>query len=170
MQIENGVNGYLYPKERVRMITHIITKALSDGKFSLFSQRMASIGQNHAKNLMSRQSIEGYINLLENIVQFPSESVKPNMTEIPSYLKEQWQWRHFENLTSVYYMEEEDSREEQVLEKYEKEWLKVETEGKNGNFSYSKGDDVFVAIAWEEEKKIEMANIRKLLEEDEVIV
>lgn len=167
MQIENGVNGYLYPKQKVRMITHIITKALSDGKLSLFSQRMASIGQNHAKNLMSRESIEGYINLLENVVQFPSEAVKPNLIEIPSHLKEQWQWRRFENLTSVYYVE--DSREEQILQKYEKEWLKIETDGQNGNLSYSKGDDVFVAIAWEEEKKIEMANIRRQLEEDEVI-
>lgn len=169
MQIENGVNGYLYPKEKVGMITRIITIAMSDGKLSLFSKRMASIGQNHAKNLMSRQSIEGYINLLENIVQFPSEAVNPNLREIPSHLKEQWQWRHFENLTSVFYIEE-DSREEQILLKYEKEWLRIESEGHNGNLSYSKGDDMFVAITWEEEKKIEMANIRRRLEEDEVIV
>ncbi|KAJ4797339.1 UDP-Glycosyltransferase superfamily protein [Rhynchospora pubera] len=165
--IENGVNGYLYPKERVGIIPRIILKALSDGKLSLFSQRMASIGQNHVKNLMSCQSIEGYINLLENIVHFPSEAVKPNLREVPSNLKEQWQWHHFENLTSTFYIEE-DSREEQILQKYEKEWLRTETEGHNSNLSYSRVDEVFVSIAWEEEKKIEMANIKRLLEEDEL--
>ncbi|KAJ3671055.1 hypothetical protein LUZ60_008481 [Juncus effusus] len=155
--VENGVNGYIYPQENMGALTKIISQTLSEGQISLFAKRVALIGQNHAKNLLASQTIQGYIDLLENVIRFPSETRKPNPgIGIPDKLRNQWQWGLVGDFREAVYLEE------RVLGEVEKE------KGQSGNFS-SKGDyEALAAVDWEEEKRIEMATIKRRLEEEEL--
>nr|CAD1834055.1 unnamed protein product [Ananas comosus var. bracteatus] len=134
--VDDRVNGYLFPKENVGMLTQALLQAVSNGKLSLFAQRVASIGKAHARNLLASESIEGYAVVLENVIKLPSEFASPRtFEEIPSGLKEQWQWNLQMN---------------------------------NSANTTSNLDEAFSSMAWEEAKKIEMANARRRVEEEEL--
>ncbi|CAA6671588.1 unnamed protein product [Spirodela intermedia] len=153
--IDDGVNGYLFPKKNVAMLTEILSQVISDGKLSFSAKNVGSIGKAQGMNLMVSESIEGYAFLLEHIVKLPSEAASPKtVAEIPSRLKEEWLWYLLEDLTSRNGGDRE-SRLDDVLDEMERQW----------NATYL---DIFSPINWAEEKLIEMLNTRKRLEEDEL--
>lgn len=148
------------------MLTQALLQAVSNGKLSLFAQRVASIGKAHARNLLASESIEGYAVVLENVIKLPSEFASPRtFEEIPSGLKEQWQWNLFENITDIERLNSSFSSY-RILDRLEEELLRSQMN--NSANTTSKLDEVFSSMAWEEAKKIEMANARRRVEEEEV--
>ncbi|XP_010917137.1 uncharacterized protein [Elaeis guineensis] len=163
--VDDRVNGYLFPKKNVGMLTQLVLQVVSNGKLSLLAQKIASIGKVDARNLMATESIQGYALLLENILKFPSEISSPkDAKEIPLILKEEWQWHLFENIADTNNLSR-SLRSEKILDKLEEEWSHSQME----NSSALKFDEAFSSTAWEEEKRIEMFNARMRLEEEELM-
>ncbi|MQM10375.1 hypothetical protein Taro_043271 [Colocasia esculenta] len=165
-KIDDGVNGFLFPKENIGMMTQILSQVLSNGKLSLSAQNAGSVARVHAKNLMVSETIEGYVSLLEHVVKFPSEVASPKtVADIPLRLKKEWQWHLFENL-SYSHDPNKQNKNYGILDKLEEQWNVSHME--NAVNTTRMVDDAFSPIDWAEEKLIEMVNTRKRLEEEEL--
>lgn len=87
------MNGYIFPKDNIRVLRQIILEVISNGKLSPLARNIASVGRSTAKNLMVSEAIDGYATLLQNIIKLPSEVAPPKaVSEISHHVKEQWQW------------------------------------------------------------------------------
>nr|GMD31581.1 Phosphatidyl-myo-inositol mannosyltransferase [Ipomoea batatas] len=160
--IDDRVNGYLYPKQNVEVLTQIMAQAVANGKLSLLARNAASIGKQTARNVMVSESVEGYALLLENILRFSSEAANPqSVTKIPLKLKSEWQWHLFEAIDTEH-TQNRTWRTYMSLNKLEKQWNHTEKE------SSVAMSDTFVYSIWEEEKYIQMANRMKRREDDEL--
>ncbi|KAG1367724.1 D-inositol 3-phosphate glycosyltransferase [Cocos nucifera] len=164
--VDDRVNGYLFPKKNIGMLTEIMFQAVSNGKLSLSAQKIASIGKVHARNLMASESIKGYALLLENILKFSSEIASPKAAEeIPLKLKEEWQWHLFENVSDAKNLNR-SFKSYKLLDKLEEQWSGSQMESSANTTLMI--DEAFSSISWEEEKRIEMVNFRSRLEEEEL--
>ncbi|KAJ6344063.1 hypothetical protein OIU76_005736 [Salix suchowensis] len=75
--VDDRVNGYLFPKENLKVLTQIVLQALSKGTLSPSAHNIVSMGKNTAKNFMVLETVEGYATLLENVLELPSEVAPP---------------------------------------------------------------------------------------------
>ncbi|KAL6311540.1 hypothetical protein AAG906_005020 [Vitis piasezkii] len=161
--VDDRVNGYLFPKEKISVLTQVILQMISEGKLSPLVHNIASLGKSTAKNLMVMETVEGYASLLENLLKFPSEVASPKaVTEIPPKLKEEWQWNLFAASGHSTYTNR-TSRSHRFLDKFEEQWSQSQTGG-SGSVTT---DESFPYSIWEEEKLIGIANAKKRREEDE---
>ncbi|KAL6958627.1 hypothetical protein U1Q18_047422 [Sarracenia purpurea var. burkii] len=163
--VNDRVNGYLFPKENMRVLTQILLQVVSKGKLSHLARNIASMGKLTAKNLMVLETVEGYGSLIENVLKLPSE-VAPSkaVTEIPSKLKEVWQWKLFESIADSAYRNR-TLRSHEFLEKLEKQWNRTQTESSSAVIDTN---ETFLYSIWEEEKYIQMDNTRRRREEEEL--
>lgn len=163
--IDDRVNGYLFPKEDIRVLTQIMFQMISHGKLSLLALNAASIGRGTARNLMVSESKAGYISLLENILTFPSEVAVPETAkEMLTKLKAEWQWHLFEAIADTHY-QNKTWMIQKILDKVEKQF--DHTHWENSMLSITT-NDTFLYSIWEEQKQIEMANTRRKREDDEL--
>lgn len=160
------MNGYLYPKENIIVLSQIVQQVVSKGKLSPVARNVASIGRGAAKNLMVQESVEGYALLLENVLRLPSEVAPPkSIAEIPLKLKEEWQWHLFEAVSNLKNLST-TLRSGIFLDNFEKQW----NQSQRGKvLPITAADNSFIYSIWEEEKQIEIANSRKRREEEEVM-
>lgn len=164
--IVDTVNGFLYSKEDVDVLKQILLQVISRGDLSPLAQEIASVGREHAKNLMVSDTIHSYALLLESVIKFPSEIAFPKaVIGISSRLRGEWQWHLFENFTDVNNLNKA-SASYGILDKVEEQWNLTHNEASANNTSGV--DEAFSLIAWEEEKLIEMVNARKRLEDEEL--
>ncbi|KAF8413260.1 hypothetical protein HHK36_001236 [Tetracentron sinense] len=163
--VDDRVNGFLFPKENIGVLTQVLFQVISKGKLSPLARNIASIGKGPARNLMVLETIEGYASLLENVLKLPSEVAPPKaVTEIPPRLKEEWQWHLFEGIIDLKYLNR-TLRNYSFLDKVEEQWNYTQMESSGAT---SAMDEAFSYTDWEEEKSIEMANARKRREEEEL--
>ena len=164
-QINDGVNGYIFPKKNVAMITEILSQVISDGKLSSSAQKIGSKGKEQGKNLMVSESVIGYAFLLENIIRLPSATASPKtVAEIPSRLMEKWLWYLFEDLAHAN-GGDRGKKVDRVLDTIESQW-NATSEGSLGTGGVLA--EAFSPINWVEENRAEIINTLKRLEEDEV--
>lgn len=163
--VDDRVNGYLFPKENVNVLAQIMLQVVSNGELSLLARKAASVGQRAARNLMVSESVEGYAQLLENILGFPSEVAYPKaVTEIPEKPKAEWQWQLFEAIEAKY-SQNNSLKTSKYLNEFERQWNPTQREGsaavveKNEDFLYS---------IWEDHRSTEIANVRKRREDEEL--
>ncbi|KAK1320263.1 Plastidial pyruvate kinase 2 [Acorus calamus] len=122
--VNDRVNGYLFPKENIGLLTETLFQVISGGKLSRSAQNIALVGKENATNLMVSEAIEGYASLLENVLQLPSEISSPKaVAEIPEHMKD-WQWILFKDLTDLKYMNG-TSNGYRILDKLEEQWFAV---------------------------------------------
>ncbi|OVA16537.1 Glycosyl transferase [Macleaya cordata] len=163
--VDDRVNGYLFPKENIGILTQVLFQAISNTKLSPLARNIASIAKDPARNLMVSETIEGYAFILEKVLKFPSEVAPPKaITDIPPRLKEEWQWHLFEEIESPKYLNR-TLRSYSFLDKVEELWNESHME--NSGFT-SAISEAFSYTDWEEEKAIEMINARKRREEEEL--
>ncbi|CAL9755317.1 unnamed protein product [Musa acuminata subsp. burmannicoides] len=161
--VVNGMNAYLFSKEKVDTLSKILLEVVSNGKLSLSAQQVASDGKRHARNLMATETIQGYVSLLEKVVKFPSEIAPPKpIEEIPVKLREEWQWDLFLNIRGMDNLNGSFKRYK-MLDKVEEQFNQRNSANTSANF-----DEAFSSIAWEEEKIIEMMNAKRRIEEEEL--
>lgn len=159
------MNGYLFPKEDIGVLTEIMFQLVSNGKHSLLARNAASISKRTAKNLMVSESVEGYASLLENMLMLPSEvAVSHAAKEIPTELKAEWQWHHFEAITDGQ-SPNKSARIHKSLDKVEKQF---NTTHKENSLASIPTNDTFLYGIWEEQKYVDMANMRKRRQDEEV--
>ncbi|KAL5989279.1 hypothetical protein ACLOJK_010169 [Asimina triloba] len=164
--VDDRVNGFVYPKENMSVLTQILFQVVSKGKLTPLAQQIASIGQAHAKNLMVSETVEGHALLLESVLKLPSEVAFPkSAVEIPPKLKEEWQWKLFKELGGSGYLNR-TFRTNGFLNHVEESFIHAH-EGRFPNLSGTV-DDVFSSSDWEVEKIIEKENARKRREEEEL--
>ncbi|KAI3449229.1 hypothetical protein Pfo_005894 [Paulownia fortunei] len=161
--VSNKVNGYLFPKEDMRVLTQIMFQMVSNGKLSLTAHNVASIGKRTAKNLMVSESVEGYASLLENILTLPSEVAVPKAAKnIPMKLKAEWQWHLFEASADTHSLNKTRMK---FIDKVERQFN--HTHGENP-MALIAPNDTFLYTIWEEQKYIDMVNMRKRREDEEL--
>ncbi|XP_031278478.1 uncharacterized protein LOC116136938 isoform X1 [Pistacia vera] len=163
--VDDRVNGYLFPKENLRVLTQIMLQVIANGKLSPLAHNVASIGRGTVKNLMVLETIEGYGLLLENVLKLPSEVAMPKaIKELPPKFKEEWQWQLFEAFSNSTY-EERASRSDRFLKQVEGQWnLTLRESYGTVPATY----DSFSYEIWEEEKSLGIFNMRKRREEEEL--
>ena len=159
------MNGYLFPKENLKVLTQIVLQAISKGTPSPSAHNIASMGKNTSKNLMVLETVEGYATLLENVLELPSEVTPPKaVSEIPPKLKKEWCWNLFKAFLNSTH-EDIALKSSEYLNKVEEQWNHEQRESSgliaatNDSFSYD---------IWEEEKNTLMLNTRKRREDEEV--
>ncbi|KAL5792306.1 hypothetical protein ACOSP7_000900 [Xanthoceras sorbifolium] len=163
--VDDRVNGYLFPKENIRILTQIILQVISKGKLSPLARNIASIGRGTVKNLMVWETIEGYALLLENVLKLPSEVALPKaIKELSPKLKEEWQWHLFETFLNSTY-EDRTLRSDRFLNQVEEQWNQTQRESYG---TMPATDDSFLYAIWEEEKSTVTFNTRKRKEEEEL--
>lgn len=159
------MNGYLFPKEDIKVLTQIMFQMISNGKLSLLARSAASVGKQTAKNMMVPDCVEGYASLLEKIIVFPSEvSVSRAAKDISAKWKAEWQWHYFESIADTH-SPNEISITYEVLDKTEKQFNHTHKENMMASITTN---DTFLYSIWEEHKHIEMANMIKRREDEEV--
>ncbi|KAL6842762.1 hypothetical protein ACP4OV_027606 [Aristida adscensionis] len=164
--IYDGVNGLLFPRKNIGMLTHVLRQAVSNGKLSVSGQKIATAGKAHAKNLMASETIEGYALLLENVIKFPADVLSPlTPGEIPLALKQEWKWHLFEDLKHLNRLNE-SSAGYKILQKLEEEWHSNQMG--HPPESASKTNEAFSAIVWEEQRANEIMDIKRKMEENEL--
>ncbi|OEL21462.1 hypothetical protein BAE44_0017521 [Dichanthelium oligosanthes] len=164
--IDDGVNGLLFPRKNIGMLTQVLLRAMSNGQVSVSGQKIASAGKAYAKNLMASETIDGYAVLLENVIKFPTDVLSPlTAGEIPLALKQEWKWHLFEDVKHLHRMNESLSGYK-ILQKLEQEWHNNLKE--HPPVSTSKISEAFSAIAWEEQRANEVMDIKRKMEEDEL--
>ncbi|XP_043812636.1 uncharacterized protein LOC110615186 isoform X3 [Manihot esculenta] len=159
--VDDRVNGFLFPKENIGVLTEIVMQVISNGKLSPLASNVASLGKGAAKNLMVAETLEGYASLLGKVIKFPSEVSLPKaFVQIPSKLKEEWRWHLFGPFFNLTYGDR-TLRSSRFLDKVEEQW----------NHSYgsiTSNDESFSYEIWKEEKENEILNVRKRREEEEL--
>ncbi|KAM5555523.1 hypothetical protein ABKV19_023450 [Rosa sericea] len=161
--VDDRVNGYLFPKENIRVLSQIILQVISKGKLSPLSRNIASLGKRTAKSLMVLESVEGYALLLENVLKLPSEVSHPKAAaEITPKWKEKWQWHLFEAVSNSSYLDR-NLRSHAFLDVFEEQYNHTEQQKLN---SIIGSDHSFIYSIWEEEKYTEMANSKRRKEEE----
>ncbi|KAK7292744.1 hypothetical protein RJT34_15596 [Clitoria ternatea] len=163
--VDDRVNGYLFPKDNIRVLRQILLEVISNGKISPLAHNIASIGRSTAKNLMVSEAIDGYASLLQNILRFPSEVAPPKaVSEIPPNVKEQWQWHLFEAVSNLTY-QNRTLWVNTFLDKYESRWNHSQ---KNKSTTTVAANDIFVYSLWAEERLVQMAITKKRREDEEL--
>ncbi|XP_050387623.1 uncharacterized protein LOC126803930 isoform X2 [Argentina anserina] len=160
--VDDRVNGYLFLKENIRVLSEIVLQVISNGKLSPLSRNIASLGQRTAQSLKVLETIEGYAALLENVLKFSSEVLQPKAVgEINPKWKEKWQWNLFDAVSNSSYMDR-NLRSHTFLDVFEELYNHTEQQKQNAITE----EKSFIYSIWEEEKSAEMVNLKRRKEEE----
>ncbi|KAK9749455.1 hypothetical protein RND81_02G127100 [Saponaria officinalis] len=161
--VDDRVNGFLFPKESVKVLSEIISEVVSRGKLSPLAHNVASIGKETSRNFMVGEVIEGYAFLLENMLKLSSEvaASKP-VTEIPSKYKNEWQ-RNISNIIPDSIFKNRDLSSNVFLDK-----IQQQSNNPEPSVSTSIKDDEFMYSIWEEQKQVNIASEIKAREDQEL--
>lgn len=167
--IEDGKHGLLFPVGNVNMLTKAVSLAIVNDRLSPLAHEIASAGRLQAKNLMSRDVIIGYAAILENVLQFPSESALPHPTsDIPETVTRGWQWQLFTDpfVLKVESLHQNFSKKNVVfqVEELRRSRHMAELVPKTS----SGGDETISLLDWAEEKTNEMDEAIERREADEL--
>lgn len=117
------------------------------------------------KNLMVSETVEGYASLLDAVLKLPSEAAPAKeVAEIPSKLKEKWQWQLFKGVSNLTVLHR-NQKSSTILDEFEKNWNHTPKRKPGSSFAFNES---FVYDIWEEERHTVMSNIKRRREEDEV--
>lgn len=167
--IEDGKHGLLFPVGNVNMLTKAVSLAILNGRLSPLALEIASAGRLHAKNVMIPDVIGGYAALLENVLQFPSESALPHPTsDIPEMFTRGWQWQLFTDPFEL--------KVESPHQNFSKKNVVFQVEELRGSHhmaelvpkTSSGGDETISLHDWAEEKTNEMDEAIERREADEL--
>ena len=154
------MNGFLFPKDDINVLTKILLKVISRSRLSPLAHNVASIGKGTAKNMKAIEAIEGYASLLENILKLPSEVAVPKpFADIPSKYKSEWRWSVLNMIRDVTYRSRDVGKYLDKIEDLNKTEPSIPTSVKDEDFLYS---------IWEEQKQIDSTIARKRREDAEV--
>ncbi|XP_074279780.1 uncharacterized protein LOC141605052 [Silene latifolia] len=161
--VDDRVNGFLFPKENMKMLSAIISEVVSRGKLSPLAHNVASIGKQTSKNFMVGEAVEGYAFVLENMLKLPSEVAAPKpVAEISSIYKNEWQW-NISNIVPKSSYKNRDLSSSIFLDKMQAKWNNSEP-----SVSTSAKEDDFVYSIWEEQKQADIASETKRREDQEL--
>ncbi|XP_023514303.1 uncharacterized protein LOC111778610 isoform X2 [Cucurbita pepo subsp. pepo] len=163
--VDDRVNGYLFPKGNFYVLSQIIMQMVSKGRLSPLARSIASIGRGTVKNLMVSETVEGYASLLDAVLKLPSEAAPAKeVAEIPSQLKEKWQWKLFEGVSNLTILNRNE-RSFTIVDEFEKHWNHSKKPKPSSLIAFSES---FVYDIWEEEKHTATSNIKRRREEEEI--
>ncbi|GKU96742.1 hypothetical protein SLEP1_g9944 [Rubroshorea leprosula] len=163
--VDDRVNGYLFSKENITVLTQIILQVISNWKLSSEALSIALKGKETVKNMMVLDTVEGYALLLEDVVKLPSETAPPKAVKnIPPILKNEWLWNLFEAFINSTY-EDRTWRSFKFLENIEKRWSHSQIEHSR---SLTAVDDSFSYESWQEVKNIQIMTTKRRREEEEL--
>lgn len=99
LQVVDGVHGLFFPKHNPDALMRAFSLLISNGKLSKFAEAVASSGRLLAKKMLASECITGYARLLENVLNFSSDTVLPRPI---SHLQQgSWEWNLFRDEIQV---------------------------------------------------------------------
>ncbi|RWR97248.1 Glycosyl transferase [Cinnamomum micranthum f. kanehirae] len=88
--IVNGVHGVIFQSRNPDSLTRAFSLLIPNMKLSKVARAIASSGKLLARNILASDCITGYAKLLENILQFPSDTKLPgSISPLQQY---KWEW------------------------------------------------------------------------------
>ena len=94
MQVGDGVHGIFFSKHNPDALMRAFSLLISNGKLSRFAQTVASSGRRLAKNMLASECVIGYARLLENVLNFPSDTFLPS--PVSEIYPVAWEWNLFQ--------------------------------------------------------------------------
>ncbi|KAH7537030.1 hypothetical protein FEM48_Zijuj03G0049100 [Ziziphus jujuba var. spinosa] len=91
--VVDGVDMVFFPKHNPEALMRAFSLLISNGKLSKFAQTVASSGRLHAKNMLASECITGYASVLENALNFPSDTFLPG--PVSQLHQGAWEWNLF---------------------------------------------------------------------------
>lgn len=89
----DGTHAIFYPKHDPDALLRAFSLLISNGKLSKFAQTIAASARLLAKNLLASECITGYAQLLEKVINFPSDVLLP--APISHIQQGSWEWKLF---------------------------------------------------------------------------
>lgn len=96
-QVVEGFHGLLFPKFSSDALIRALTdlSSTSIGRLTRIANNIALSGRLLAKNILASECVTGYANLLEEVLNFPSDVILPgSITQLPEAV---WEWDLFWN-------------------------------------------------------------------------
>ncbi|XP_077225946.1 UDP-Glycosyltransferase superfamily protein isoform X2 [Tasmannia lanceolata] len=93
LQIVNRVHGLIFRARDPDTLTRAFSLLLSDMKLSKFAHLVASSGKLLSRDMLASECITGYARLLEDVLQFPSDTLLP--VSISQLQQRTWEWTLF---------------------------------------------------------------------------
>ncbi|CAA0814347.1 UDP-Glycosyltransferase superfamily protein [Striga hermonthica] len=91
--VVDGVDGVILPKNNPEALLNAFSRLISEGNLSRFANSVGSSGRLRAKNMFANECIIAYANLLEYVIDFPSDVLLPSRA---SQLNNSvWEWSSF---------------------------------------------------------------------------
>lgn len=92
--VADGVHGMIFSKHNPDDLLRIFSLLISsEGKLSTFAGAVGSAGKLLARNILAFESITGYVKLMENVLNFPSDALLP--APISHIREDSWEWNSF---------------------------------------------------------------------------
>ncbi|XP_038891990.1 uncharacterized protein LOC120081305 [Benincasa hispida] len=113
--VVEGFHGLLFPIFSLDALIRALTdlSSTSDGRLTRIASNIASSGRLLAKNILASECITGYANLLEEVLNFPSDVIWPG--SITQLAEAVWEWDLFWN--ELMQVSPNDQRDESVKKK-----------------------------------------------------
>lgn len=121
LQVVDGVHGILFPLHNPDALMRAFSSLIADGRLSEFAITVASSGKLLAKNVMASDCISTYAKLLENMLEFPSDTILPGPVAKLEQLSWNWNLLEGEINQDAGDMPHEDSKQAGVVHALEEE-------------------------------------------------
>lgn len=95
LQVRNEVDGFIFQSSEPKSFSSAFSLAIAE--INALNRTVATSGKLLSRNMLARDCIIGYAKLLENVVQFPSDTVLPD--PISKLRPNKWEWDFLEEET-----------------------------------------------------------------------
>lgn len=164
----DGFGSLFYPAGDFGALTEKVMLSISN--YNMLDRGVNLTRFSHATQLLVRNALEGYADLLESILAFPSDTMLPKpMSEIPGALTQDWQW---ELLAGIDELKSEDIflTDGKVLPGmvFTLERLLNSTNNRSRPFQADMDYDMLTQDDWQEEKATRLADDLERKEEEQI--
>lgn len=169
--VAEGAQVIFFQKDNPEGLSRAFSLFISNGKLSKFARTVASAGRLHAKNMLALDCVTRYAQILENVLNFPSDALLPG--PISQLQQVSWEWNLFRKeidlgTGDILNMDEwgtsTSSRNSSVVDLLEEELTKNITENEN----WSADQDTISELDWDVLQDIESSEEYERLEMEQL--
>lgn len=159
--MQDGIHGIIFRAGDRRGLTQAFESTISQSGVTDLALATASYCRVHAHGLLVANIISGFADLLESVIQFPSEAYLPlPVSNVPENLKKDWQWQLLE-VSHNFSKGQRLWRSSNVAHENEKQMRKALA-------AESKKNDVLSLADWAEVKLLQLAEEMERSEEEQL--
>lgn len=169
-QVIDKKHGFFYHPSDLNTLAEALSLAIKDNKLSNLAQIVSSYEKSFSKDLLAADCILGYANLLENVLQFPSDALLPR--PLKQIQQRTWLWTLFESIektTSLVHAENSVDPMGRLSIVYSlEEQLSGRSHKENNSQDVTETSDGFTQIDWDDIHEMEISQDFERRELEEV--